>query len=88
MAPLLNQQFKAFVGIDWSDTKHDICLQQAAEREHGNRWEFGTFFANCVMDVRLRTSSNLLKSVDVNESADRCFRPSHSHGAFDDRRNR
>jgi hypothetical protein len=30
MAPLLNQQFKA-VGIDWSDTKHDICLQQAGD---------------------------------------------------------
>jgi hypothetical protein len=31
MAPLLNQHFKAFVGIDWSDTKHDICLQQAGD---------------------------------------------------------
>jgi hypothetical protein len=31
MAPLLNQQFKAFVGIDWADTKHDICLQPAGE---------------------------------------------------------
>src|ERR1700710_1290930 len=31
MAPLSNQQFKAFVGIDWADTKHDICLQQAGD---------------------------------------------------------
>jgi len=31
MAPLLNQQFKAFVGIDWADTKHDVCLQPAGE---------------------------------------------------------
>ncbi|CAG9185953.1 hypothetical protein LMG32289_06178 [Cupriavidus pampae] len=29
MATLLNQQFKAFVGIDWADTKHDVCLQPA-----------------------------------------------------------
>src|SRR5713226_662899 len=29
MAPLSNQQFNAFVGIDWADTKHDICLQAA-----------------------------------------------------------
>jgi transposase len=31
MAPLSNQQFKAFVGIDWADTKHDICLQQVGD---------------------------------------------------------
>ena len=31
MAPLSNQHFKAFVGIDWADTKHDICLQQAGD---------------------------------------------------------
>jgi transposase len=31
MAPLSNQQFKAFVGIDWADTKHDICLQLAGD---------------------------------------------------------
>jgi hypothetical protein len=31
MAPLSNQQFKAFVGLDWADTKHDICLQQAGD---------------------------------------------------------
>jgi len=31
MAPLLNQQIKAFVGIDRADTKHDICLQPAGE---------------------------------------------------------
>jgi len=35
MAPLSNQQFTAYVGIDWADTKHDICLQAAgnAKRE-------------------------------------------------------
>ncbi|WP_196251536.1 hypothetical protein [Cupriavidus necator] len=31
MAPLLNQQFKAFVGLDWADTKHDVCLQPAGK---------------------------------------------------------
>jgi transposase len=31
MASLSNQQFKAFVGLDWADTKHDICLQQAGD---------------------------------------------------------
>jgi transposase len=31
MAPLSNQQFKAFVGLDWADTKHDICLQQVGD---------------------------------------------------------
>jgi len=25
--PLATQQFTAYVGIDWADTKHDICLQ-------------------------------------------------------------
>jgi transposase len=29
MAPLSDQQFSAYVGIDWADTKHDICLQAA-----------------------------------------------------------
>lgn len=27
MKPLATQRFTAFVGIDWADTKHDICLQ-------------------------------------------------------------
>src|ERR1039457_5825680 len=25
--PLATQHFTAYVGIDWADTKHDICLQ-------------------------------------------------------------
>jgi transposase len=29
MAPLSDQPFTAYVGIDWADTKHDICLQAA-----------------------------------------------------------
>jgi hypothetical protein len=31
MAALSNQQFTAYVGIDWADTKHDICLQAAGD---------------------------------------------------------
>ena len=31
MTPLSNQQFTAYVGIDWADTKHDICLQGAGD---------------------------------------------------------
>src|SRR5712675_1488539 len=31
MTPLSNQQFTAYVGIDWADTKHDICLQAAGD---------------------------------------------------------
>src|ERR1700730_16103066 len=31
MAPLSNQQFTGYVGIDWADTKHDICLQAAGD---------------------------------------------------------
>jgi transposase len=27
--PVCTQPFTAFVGIDWADTKHDICLQAA-----------------------------------------------------------
>jgi transposase len=27
--PVCTQQFAAYVGIDWADTKHDICLQAA-----------------------------------------------------------
>ena len=29
MAPLLGRGFAAYVGIDWADRKHDICLQAA-----------------------------------------------------------
>jgi hypothetical protein len=37
MSPLLEQPFTAYVGIDWADTKHDICVQAAGEsrRESG-----------------------------------------------------
>src|ERR1700738_2946409 len=31
VTPLSNQQFTAYVGIDWADTKHDICLQAAGD---------------------------------------------------------
>lgn len=37
--------FTAFIAIDWSDKKHDFCLQAAGSRER----EFGTF----LHDVRL-----------------------------------
>ena len=31
MKPLYTQPFTAYVGIDWADTKHDICLQVAGD---------------------------------------------------------
>jgi transposase len=36
MKPQPDAEFAAFVGIDWADTKHDICLQVANNEE----WEF------------------------------------------------
>ena len=33
MKPHSDIEFAAFVGIDWSDTKHDICLQAAHSEE-------------------------------------------------------
>ncbi len=33
MSPLSNQQFTAYVGIDWADTKHDVCVQAANSDE-------------------------------------------------------
>ena len=29
MKPSIETMFAAFIGIDWADTKHDVCLQQA-----------------------------------------------------------
>jgi transposase len=29
MKPLANFEFTAFIGLDWADTKHDICIQPA-----------------------------------------------------------
>ena len=29
MKPLATSGFTAYVGIDWADTKHDVCLQVA-----------------------------------------------------------
>jgi len=40
MKPLCAQQFTAYVGIDWADTKHDICLQSAGS----DRREFDCIF--------------------------------------------
>jgi transposase len=31
MPSLINTSFTAFVGIDWADSKHDVCLQVAGE---------------------------------------------------------
>ncbi|MHC8285836.1 IS110 family RNA-guided transposase [Pseudomonas sp. XS1P51] len=33
MQTLLDQEFTAYIGIDWADTKHDICLQIAGETQ-------------------------------------------------------
>jgi hypothetical protein len=32
MTPEPNPEFAAFIGIDWADAKHDICLQAAGSR--------------------------------------------------------
>ncbi|MFM0441893.1 IS110 family transposase [Paraburkholderia strydomiana] len=37
MSPLLEHPFTAWVGIDWADTKHDICVQAAGD----TRRDFG-----------------------------------------------
>ncbi len=29
MGALNESKYVAFVGIDWSDTKHDVCIQEA-----------------------------------------------------------
>ena len=36
MNPFTDGQYTAFIGIDWADTKHDICLQEA----HNDQREF------------------------------------------------
>ena len=33
MKPVSTQPFTAFVGIDWADTKHDVCLQAAGNEQ-------------------------------------------------------
>ena len=32
MNTLCRFEFTAFIGIDWGDTKHDICIQPAGRR--------------------------------------------------------
>ncbi|MGC2459325.1 MAG: IS110 family transposase [Gallionellaceae bacterium] len=39
MNSLAHQDYTAFIGIDWADTKHDICLQPANSEQR----EFGQF---------------------------------------------
>ena len=36
MPPAAHEALAAFVGLDWADAKHDVCLQAAgsAKREH------------------------------------------------------
>jgi len=34
MKSLSDKPFTAFIGIDWADTKHDICLQAAGSEQH------------------------------------------------------
>ncbi|MFJ2715374.1 IS110 family transposase [Pseudomonas sp. NPDC087346] len=33
MQTLLSQKFTAYIGIDWADAKHDVCLQVAGETQ-------------------------------------------------------
>ena len=37
MKPLRDQSFAAFVGIDWADQKHDVCLKAAGSDRHEHR---------------------------------------------------
>ena len=39
MDPVSDNQFTAFVGIDWADAKHDVCVQAA----HSEEREFDSF---------------------------------------------
>ena len=34
-----DDDFTAFIGLDWADAKHDVCLQPAGS----DAYEFGTF---------------------------------------------
>ena len=31
MDAITGRKFKAYVGLDWADTKHDVCIQRAGE---------------------------------------------------------
>jgi len=33
MNTITDRQFKAYIGLDWADTKHDVCIQVAGEDE-------------------------------------------------------
>ena len=33
MKSLRTHNFTAYVGLDWADTKHDICLQEAGSEQ-------------------------------------------------------
>ena len=33
MNTLASFEFTAYIGIDWADTKHDICIQSAGSEE-------------------------------------------------------
>ncbi|HEX9869475.1 MAG TPA: hypothetical protein VGC99_12955 [Candidatus Tectomicrobia bacterium] len=33
MPRLPKEEFAAFVGIDWADTKHDVCLQAVGDHK-------------------------------------------------------
>ena len=39
MKPIVPQQFTAYVGLDWADLKHDVCLQPAGSEQR----EFDSF---------------------------------------------
>jgi len=46
MSPRSEQSFTAYVGIDWADTKHDICVQVAGDtrRQLGVRTKCDRWF--------------------------------------------
>ena len=49
MKPLATQRFTAYVGIDWADTKHDVCLQARRVKRSAN---------SIALPTRWRTSIN------------------------------
>jgi len=53
---VVTETFAAFVGIDWADTKHDLCLQaaEATERESSVLTHTPAAIKEWVQDLRQR----------------------------------
>lgn len=65
----LEQNYSMFIGLDWADKKHDVCIQQStiSKRTFQQIAHSPESIENWVMSLRKRTHGNIAIAIELNK---------------------